>query len=167
MESILELIVANLPLVLCMLIGVSLLVAEVFLPGFGLPGISGLALLTLGIVLTWIHYGVAAGLSVTLISLALAGISISISIKSAANGKIARSALFLKSVTPPADDEENKAFEGREGVTVTTLRPIGVAEFDGVRLNVVTEGEFIDRGATVRVIRVEGGRIIVRAVRQA
>ena len=165
--ELLEIISLNWPAAICLLAGFILVTIELFTPGFGVPGISGLALLTLGIVLTWIHYGVAAGLSVTLISLALAGISISISIKSAANGKIARSALFLKSVTPPADDEENKAFEGREGVTATALRPIGVAEFDGVRLNVVTEGEFIDRGATVRVIRVEGGRIIVRAVRQA
>ena len=72
MEGVLDFIVTNLPLILCLLAGVSLLVVEVFVPGFGLPGVSGLILLTLGIVLTWSAHGPVAGLAVMLISLALA-----------------------------------------------------------------------------------------------
>ena len=85
MESVLNAIVLNLPLILCLLAGVSLLVVEVFVPGFGLPGVSGLILTVIGVVITWRNYGPVAGLAVTLIALALAGIAISVSIKSAAN----------------------------------------------------------------------------------
>ena len=37
------------------------------------------------------------------------------------------------------------------GTAATVLRPSGVAEFDGVRLDVVTEGEFLSPGTPVQV----------------
>lgn len=165
MEATLDFIVTNLPLILCLLTGVALLVLEVFVPGFGLPGISGLILLTAGIVMTWMNYGMVAGLAVTLISLALAGISISVSIKSAASGKLSKSALILNEVTQSMENDEIKAFLGREGVTTTVLNPVGIAEFDGVRLNVLSEDSFLERGVRVRVSKVEGTRIIVREIK--
>ena len=39
-----------------------------------------------------------------------------------------------------------------------------MAEFDGVRLNVVSEGEFIQSGTRVQIVRVEGSRILVRTI---
>ena len=166
MEGVLDFILTNLPLILCLLTGVALLVLEVFLPGFGLPGISGLILLTVGIVLTWSAHGVVAGLAVMMISLALAGISISLSIKSAANGKLSKSALILNDVTGSVDHEETEALVGREGETLTVLNPVGFAEFDGVRLNVVSEGTYLDKGVRVKVTQVEGNKIIVRKDKQ-
>ena len=56
---------------------------------------------------------------------------------------------------------------GKTGVTDTPLRPAGMAEFDGVKLSVVSEGEFIESGREVTVERVEGNRIVVREVKQA
>ncbi|MBQ7656482.1 MAG: hypothetical protein IJI53_12735 [Clostridia bacterium] len=164
MESVLSVIVLNLPLVLCLLVGVALLVVEVFVPGFGLPGVSGLALIVVGVVMTWNTYGPVAGLAATLIALALAGISISVSIKSAANGKLSRSSLILKEVTPPVDHEENDALLGKTGKTVTVLNPVGFAEFDGVRLNVATEGSYLEKDRPVQVTKVEGNKIIVREI---
>ncbi len=164
MEDVLNVILTNLPLVLCLITGVGLLVVEVFVPGFGLPGISGIVLLVVGIGLTWNAYGPVAGLAVTLIALALAGISISISVKSAATGRLSRSALILNEVTHSVDHEEAEALTGKEGVTDTVLNPVGIAEFDGVRLNVVSEGSYLEKGAKVRVQQVEGSKIIVRKV---
>lgn len=162
MEDVLNVILTNLPLILCLITGVALLVVEVFVPGFGLPGISGIVLLVIGIVLTWNTYGPVAGLAVTLIALALAGISISISVKSAATGKLSKSALILNEVTQPAEHEEGDALLGKEGVTDTVLNPVGIAVFDGVRLNVVSEGSYLEKGVKVKVQQVEGNKIIVR-----
>lgn len=164
MDAILDFIVTNLPLILCLITGVALMVLEVFVPGFGLPGVSGLILLSFGIVITWKNYGATAGLAVTLIALALAGISISVSIKSAANGKLSRSKLILNEVTQPMDHEETEALVGKEGVTVTVLNPVGFAEFAGVRLNVVSEGQYMEKDVKVRVTKVEGTRILVRPI---
>ena len=164
MQDVLNVILTNLPLVLCLITGVALLVLEVFVPGFGLPGISGLVLLVIGIVITWQNYGPVAGLAVTLIALALTGISVSVSVKSAAEGRLSKSALILNEVTQPMEHDETEALVGKEGITATVLNPVGIAEFDGVRLNVVSEGSYLEKGAPVRVLQVEGNKIIVRKV---
>ena len=49
-----------------------------------------------------------------------------------------------------------------KGVSVTTLRPAGKAEFGDEVLNVETEGEFVEAGVKVEVVEVSGNRIIVR-----
>jgi membrane-bound serine protease (ClpP class) len=49
------------------------------------------------------------------------------------------------------------------GMAVTQLRPSGVANINGQRVDVVTEGGLIERGTPVRVVTVEGSRIVVRA----
>lgn len=51
---------------------------------------------------------------------------------------------------------------GKEGIAVTPLRPSGAAEFEGERLDVVSEGAFIDVGSPIKIIKVEGSRHVVR-----
>ena len=50
------------------------------------------------------------------------------------------------------------------GTALTQLRPSGVAQINGQRVDVVTEGGLIERGTAVKVVAVEGARIVVRAV---
>lgn len=163
-----DFIVNNLPTIICLIFGLGLVVVEVFLPGFGLPGITGSILLIASIVLTWINISPMAALGLTLIVLAAVAIAITISLKSAANGRLSRSSIVLKSQEKP--DEGYQAtvdmdvFIGKEGVTTTVLRPAGVADFDGVRLNVVSEGDFIAENVKVRIISAEGSRILVRQI---
>ena len=58
-----------------------------------------------------------------------------------------------------------QVFLGKEGETTTVCRPTGMAEFDGVKLNVVSEGEFLPAGTRVRIVQVEGSRIVVRVIK--
>jgi membrane-bound serine protease (ClpP class) len=51
---------------------------------------------------------------------------------------------------------------GVVGTAVTDLRPAGKAELSGTRHDVLTEGEFIERGTKVRVVQATAGRIVVR-----
>jgi len=51
---------------------------------------------------------------------------------------------------------------GREGITVTPLRPSGTVKLDDERLDVVAEGSFIENNTKVKVVKVEGSRIVVR-----
>ena len=53
--------------------------------------------------------------------------------------------------------------EGREGVATTDLRPSGIAEIDGRRTDVVADGEMIEKGTQVKVVHVEGNRVVVEA----
>ncbi len=52
---------------------------------------------------------------------------------------------------------------GEVGVARTILRPAGKAEFGAALVDVVTDGEFVDRGAKVRVTLVEGDRVLVES----
>lgn len=162
----LDLIFQNLPVLICFVLGLGLLTTEVFLPGFGLPGIAGIVFEGVAIVLTYMRHGGMAALGVTLLVLAVVAIVISIAIHSVNKGKLSKSDMILNSTESVEEGyvatKDMDVFLGREGVTTTVLRPTGVAEFDGVRLNVTSDGEYISKDIPVRVDRVEGARVIVR-----
>ncbi|MCA8949377.1 MAG: hypothetical protein KDE27_07730 [Planctomycetes bacterium] len=61
-------------------------------------------------------------------------------------------------------DERLTALVGRTGVAATTLRPTGAMTIDGDRVDVVTEGDFLEAGTNVRVIYVRGNRVVVGPV---
>jgi membrane-bound serine protease (ClpP class) len=58
-----------------------------------------------------------------------------------------------------------KELLGKEGIAYTTLRPGGTAEIDGRRIDVIADAEYIDRGTKIRVLRVEGIKVVVTAVK--
>jgi membrane-bound ClpP family serine protease len=161
-----DFIAANLAIIICFVIGVALLVVEVFMPGFGMAGISGIILEIVSVVLTYFKYGGLAALGLTIVILAVIAISISVSLRSATKGRLSKTPIVLHSSETAAEGYSATAdmdvFLGREGDTVTILRPTGMAEFDGVKLNVVSDGEYIPKGTRVRVQRVEGARVVVR-----
>ncbi len=160
-----DFIVNNLPILICAVLGIGLLVVEMFMPGFGIPGISGLVLLVASVVFTWMEYGMLAGLGVAVIVLAVGGLAVTLSLRSASKGRLSRSPLILKGGQSREEGfaavDDLSSYLGRTGNTLTVLRPAGTAEFDGVRLNVVSAGEFIQKGARVVVKHVEGARILV------
>lgn len=54
---------------------------------------------------------------------------------------------------------------GAEGTTLTTLRPAGIAQIEDERIDVVSEGTYIEQGKRIKVIAVEGMRIVVREIK--
>lgn len=60
-------------------------------------------------------------------------------------------------------DSDLTALVGRVGTAATVLRPTGVIDVDGQRIDVVTEGEFLEPGTKVRVLYVQGPRVVVAA----
>ncbi len=155
---------ANLIWIVLLIVGFFLVVVEMYVPGFGVPGISGL--LCLGVSIYFLADGsVVAGLIMMLVVAALLSVALFISIRTAsrARGRMAKAGLILKEVSVPEEAGDDLAYYvGKQGTARTILRPAGVGEFDGVRLNVYTDGEFIGEGAPIEVTRVEGNRIFVR-----
>ncbi|NLB55294.1 MAG: hypothetical protein GX811_05935 [Lentisphaerae bacterium] len=58
--------------------------------------------------------------------------------------------------------QDYSALLNKSGQALTDLRPAGVAEIDGHRLDVITEGGLVNKGAQVRLISIAGNRFIVR-----
>ena len=164
----LEFIAANLPIIICFVVGIGLLILEAFMPGFGAPGITGVILEVITLVMTWFDHGPVATLAMLLIVLLVLAIAISTSLRSITKGRLSKSSL-VHSETESNEDgyrsiQDLAVFMDKEGIATSVLRPTGIADFDGVRLNVSSEGDYIPAGTKVRIIKVEGAKILVKAL---
>jgi membrane-bound ClpP family serine protease len=160
MEALSASVFQNLPALILLVLGFVLVLVEMHIPGFGAPGILGILSLVAGIML--FAKTAMEALVITIVIVALLCIALSLVIRSATKGKLAKSKLVLREVSVPTVSENDLTyFIGKTGLARTTLRPAGIAEFDGVRLNVVSDGEWIQNGKPLRVDRVEGNRIVV------
>ena len=152
---------------IALVLGYVLLVVEMCIPGFGVPGVMGIILAVLGVIT--MQPTPMQALIIVLVFVVLLCIALGICLRSAARGRLSKSRLVLDEVsTKPETSESNDLnyFVGRTGTAHTPLRPAGIAEFDGVRLSVTSEGDFIERGTPVRVERVSGNRIVVARNKQ-
>lgn len=143
-------------------LGLLFLLAEIFIPGFGVAGITGIILFIAGIILTANTF--IEALVMFLILLLLLAIVIILVVRSASKGKLSKTLILNDSLSAEkgfSGVEDMKVFEGKKGVAITVLRPAGIGMFDGVRLDVVAEGSFIEEGTKIKVIEVEGRRIVV------
>lgn len=163
LSATLEVAAGNLIWLILLIVGFALVVLEVYLPGFGLPGILGGVCLIAGVALR-ARSNLIVWLIMTLIIAALLCVVLSISMRAASRGRLGKSWFVLKEVstTPQVGGGDMDFYLGKSGLTLTALRPSGNAEFDGVKLNVLSDGEFIAEGERVTVTSVEGNRIRVR-----
>lgn len=153
----------NWPAILCLLLGLALLIFEMFTPGFAAPGILGIILLVVSVVLY--AKTLVQALVMVLILLVILSVAFALAMHSAARGRLYRSPLVNKaSAEDYLSTSDMSYFVGKTGVARTPLRPVGNADFDGVQLDVVSRGEYIERGTPVVVVEVEGRRIVVKPI---
>lgn len=151
--------------VIILLLAIILLIIEMFTPGFGVPGGMGIILLVAGIILT--ASTPFEALVMIVILLIILGAALKIILHSAASGWLSKTLILNDSLTKSAGyigTEDLEYFVGKEGITLTVLRPSGSAEFDGVKLDVVSEGEYIPKNTKVKITEVSGRRIVVKPV---
>ena len=164
--EILEIISINWAAGICLVLGLVFVTIELFTPGFGVPGITGLVLLFAGVIVG--SDSVLEGIVLTIVIVLLLCLLFTIAVRSASSGALAKSPLVLKESTAKQDGftsgEDLGYFLGREGVVTSMLRPVGSADFDGVKLEVLSEGEIIEAGVKVKVVKVEGRKLVVRMV---
>ena len=153
----------NLIMIICYIVGSSLVILEAFIPGFGVAGISGAVLEMAALWATWRLHGVGAALIGLAAVLVLIGLAVFLSYRSAMNGRLSKSPLVLRDTEGTAQAADKAAWAGKSGVAVTALRPMGEAEIAGTRLNVTSAGEFIAKGTEVTVTGTENGKLTVRA----
>lgn len=60
--------------------------------------------------------------------------------------------------------DDNERYVGKTGVTTTVLRPSGIARIEGERVDVITDGEFVEKGVEIRGSQTGAGKIVVTPV---
>lgn len=149
---------------LVVVLGVVFVILELVTPNFGFIGGIGVVLLIVGIGATSQIVSLPALLGIiAIILIIIAGVLI-FTYRSATRGGISRT-LVLKT-TEDKDKgyvgvKESKEMIGQEGVAITQLRPTGTGEFAGIRIDVVTEGDFIAKDTKIKITDVKGYRTIV------
>ncbi len=145
--------------------GVLLILIELFVPGFGFWGISGVSCILVSLFLTL--GGNATALSLLSISLLIAIAVFLFILKYLPSSRLWAKLILKDSETTEAgfsSSHDYSAYVGREGVVVTLLRPSGLVDFDGVQLDVISEGQYIEPGVRVKVVSSNGSRIVVKRV---
>jgi membrane-bound ClpP family serine protease len=151
---------------ICFIIGLGLVIFEMFHPGLSAPGILGCVLLIAGIILT--ARTAMDAVILLIIILAILGAALTIVVHSATKGHLSRVLVLSDSLNKEAKNAvlgEMDYFIGKEGVALTPLRPSGSADFDGVRLDVISDGEFIANEKRIKIIRLENRRIMVKEIK--
>ncbi|MHC4499706.1 MAG: NfeD family protein [Planctomycetota bacterium] len=147
-----------------------LIIAEVFVPSGGLIGICALACLIGGLAIFFQHSNTAGWIGVVVAVIMIPSVLV-------IGYKIFPQTRFGKSVmlTPPErqqgdavpDTGELKEMLGAIGVVITPLRPVGMCDFSGRRIECVAEGGYVDKDIKVKVIQVESTQVTVRIVEES
>lgn len=146
------------------LIGLGLIAVEVyFVPGINAVGVAGAAAVLGGIVYAFVEAGGLGGLAASVGAVSLGGALFFVMWRSGAWARFVLEADLRADAEEAAVEAEARSrYLGRRGVATTPLRPGGIAEIDGERLEVQTEGEFIAAGSEVRVVAMDRRRFFVR-----
>jgi membrane-bound serine protease (ClpP class) len=175
---------AGLEELILLALGVGLLALEVFvIPGFGAAGISGILCIMASLVLTtiglplnvllqtgaWVEpltrVAIALGVTIVLMIVALRFLP-----RTRAMSGLVLSSTLASNVTPEGPGSfvsaDETRFAGQVGVAESDLRPVGVARFGDARVDVISEGGYVRAGTRLRVLEVEGARIVVRAIEE-
>jgi membrane-bound serine protease (ClpP class) len=158
-------------------VGLALLILELIaIPGFGVVGLAGIGAMLASVVITQLGdfqlwsideiASVVARLAVSMIGAFVLSFALLRSLpKLAAFNRLVlqdenSAAAGYTSSSRDADEE----MMGKEGVTVSYLRPSGIAMFEGKRLNVITDGEFIEAQRQIKIVEARGSRVVVKAL---
>jgi membrane-bound serine protease (ClpP class) len=163
---------AGLEELLLVALGLILVGLEIFfVPGFGITGILGIVALLGGLGLSLVGAGATWDSMLTALGQVALSILVAVIVALILLRYLPRlpfgKRLVLEKKLPAEEGyasspEEDRRWLGKRGTAATDLRPAGIAHFNGERVDVVSEGDFIDAGQPIEVARVDGNRIVVR-----
>jgi membrane-bound serine protease (ClpP class) len=147
-------------IVVLLSIGAVLLVLETVLPGM-IAGLAGVGCLVAAVVLGYVEHDARTGNLVLAVVLLGSILGTAGWIRYFPGSRLAR--VFISRRTVGNVDAQKPELLHQTGLALTVLRPSGAALINGRRVDVVTEGALIERGAPIKVVAIEGLRVVVRA----
>lgn len=155
-------------MVVFFIFGGILMILELIMPGFSVPGIAGILSLIAGVVVGS-SVLTSGQLAVVIFLVFVATIVMAVLLYRSAtrNGKLSRLLFLSSSAVKEEGYSSNKSLEdmiGRIGTSTTILRPSGSGDFDGIKVDVIADGQFIPKDTKIKIVKVEGFRILVEQI---
>ncbi|NIA17472.1 MAG: hypothetical protein GWO86_03905 [Planctomycetes bacterium] len=146
-----------------------LLVVEVFVPSFGLITICAMGAMAGGLAI-FFNYSPAAGWIGVIVAVVMIPTVLVTAYKMFPKTRFGRNVSLAgpnraKGDAIP-DTEQLEQMLGMAGRVITPLRPVGMCDFSGQRLECVAESSYVDKGRIVEIIKVEGTQLTVRPKEQ-
>jgi membrane-bound serine protease (ClpP class) len=147
--------------ILLQVIGFLVIIAEIFIPSLGLLAAIALSIFLYSLYLVFTTLSTAAGILFTGMDLVLIPVLIVVGMKILAQSPLSLQRELSKQDGVVSQNQGLEAYIQMKGKSVTDLRPAGMAEVNSHRLDVVTDGEYIEADTPIVVTGVAGNRIIV------
>ena len=149
-------------------LGLTLVIAEVLFPSFGMLSVLATICFVAAAVVAF-RESMVLGVGLVVVCVILVPMTVYFGFKhilpkSFVGRHIIHSDLVSTDGHAAGTDLELRDLLGAEGTARSYLRPAGVADIGNKRVNVVTEGQMVARGTRVKVVHVEGNRVVVRPV---
>lgn len=148
--------------IILFVIGVILLIVEFFIPGFGVLGIAGICAMLVGIVFA--ASDPVKGMKNLGISLVLITVLTPLLLYYFKRFGIFRGFVLSDTVVDKSvNKEENIDTDllGKKGIALTTLRPSGIVGIDNMKIDAISQGEFIEPGVQIKVVDTKGLSVVV------
>lgn len=141
-----------------------LLVIEIFVPSLGLLTVTALLCLAGGL---YIFFQISAtagwiGVWTAIILIPVVWVLVYKLLPKTKLGRILELHHALKAISGVPDQEKLDALKGQTGTVLSPLRPVGMCQFNDKKVVCVAEAGYIEKQTQVKVIHVEGNKIIVR-----
>ncbi|WP_457552040.1 NfeD family protein [Desulfobacula sp.] len=150
--------------ILFQIIGILVVVAEIFIPSLGLLMAIALSLFFYSLYLVFTTISTTAGIVFTGLDITLLPVLIIYGMKLLAKSPLALQRELSKQDGVVSQAQELESYTNMKGRSVTDLRPAGIAVIDSERVDVVTDGEYIDVDTPIIVTGVTGNRIVVEKI---
>ena len=143
------------------LLGLIVILMEIFIPSLGLLSLMAASLMGYSLYIVFTEISQDAGLAFLAADLIIVPIMVFWGIKALARSPLSLHSQLSSEKGVSAQATRLSEWEGKEGITLTDLRPAGTALIDDHRLDVVSDGEYIEKQTPIKVIRVTGNQILV------
>jgi membrane-bound serine protease (ClpP class) len=149
---------------LLQVIGIMVIIVEIFIPSLGVLTVIALALLSYSLYIVFTSISITAGIVFTGLDIIIVPLTIVLGIKILAKSPLSLKRELSKQNGVVSQKEKLATYINMKGIAVTDLRPAGMAQINSQRVDVVTDGEYIEADTPVIVTGVAGNRIVVEAI---
>lgn len=151
-----------LSVIILQLLGVAAIIAEIIIPSFGVISVIAGTLLVLSLYIVFTDVSTAMGYTLLVADLFLIPAAIFYGTKILEHSPVTLNKQLRSSDGASSQKKGLDHFMGLDGTAVSDLRPSGVADIHGERIDVVTRGEYIEKESAITVLSVTANSVIVK-----